>query len=116
MNKNSTSNAAFFSSRLIIGLALCSLGIALGALVVAAPNQTQTAGAPSTILKPTIIYSSYNGVSPRVSDLPVETTLPNGKWEVHKPLPFRPPHAPVEGPVVDAAQQKNAPASEIPGP
>lgn len=116
MNKNSTTNAGFFRSRLIVGLALCSLGIALGALVMAAPNQAQNAGAPSTILKPTIIYSSFNGVSPKVSDLPVETTLPNGKWEVHTPLPFHSPHAPVLGPVVDAAQQFTAPIFEIPGP
>ncbi len=115
MNRKSASKSGFFSSRLIIGVALCSLGIALGALVVAAPDQSQKAGAQSAF-KPTIIYSAYNGVSPRVRDLPVETTLPNGQWEVHKPLPFHPPHAPIAGPVVDAAQQTLAPIFEIPTP
>jgi hypothetical protein len=115
MNKQSASKAGFLTSRVLTGLTLSSLGVILCALVIAAPDQSQNAPAQS-VLRPTVYYSSYNGVSRRVSDLPVETTLPNGTYEVHTPLPFRPPHAPAKLPVVDAVQQMFAPSLRIPGP
>jgi hypothetical protein len=85
MNKKSASKSGFLNSRIILGIALCSVGVALGALVVAAPNQPQKADAQEGVgFKPMVRYSIYNGVSPKVSDLPVEMGSRNGEWESHQ--------------------------------
>ena len=117
MNKKSASSSGFLNLRIVLAVALSSAGLALGALVMAGTNQSQrTTAQNNAALHPSVLYSVYNGVSPRVRDLPVQMGERNGQWESHAPRPFRPPQPPPKLPVVDLAQQMDLPVGEIPAP
>lgn len=115
MNKNSTASSGFFTTRLLLGLTLSIIGISLGAFLIAAPNQP-TKPSPNTAFKPTVIYSNYNGVSPRLRDLPTQMGERNGTWVLDRPRPIRPPGPPAKLPVVDRVQQTAMSALTMPPP
>ena len=119
MKKKSSSKSGFFTPRFILAFVLCSAGAGLGVLSWAAstPSGGKTNSTQSAVgFGPIVRYSVYNGVSPRVSDLPIIRTLPNGTYESHPVLPIHPPHAPPELPVVDLVQQLTMPAIAMPAP
>ena len=69
MKKNRTARSGLFNPRLILALALCSVGASLTMLAFAAPTPGKsTAQNSEASLSPTIIYSAYNAVSPAVRD------------------------------------------------
>jgi hypothetical protein len=118
MNKKSASKSAFFNPRIFAACLLVTIGVSLGVISFAAPTSPKRgpAQAGSSSLQPVVINSTYNGVSPRLRDLPVTITMPNGTYESHAPLPIRPPHAPPQLPVVDPVQQTTMPAIAMPAP
>jgi hypothetical protein len=115
MNKNSTASSGFFTTRLLLGLTLSIIGISLGAFLIAAPSQP-IKPSPNAAFKPTVIYSNYNGVSPRLRDLPTQMGERNGTWVLDRPRPIRPPGPPAKLPVVDRVQQTAMSALTMPPP
>src|ERR1700719_201391 len=106
--------SGFSNPRIAFAAVLCSAGICLIIFSLATPAAaTRSVGDP---LRPVVIYSVYNAVSPKISDLPLVKNVPNGTWEVHKPLPIHAAQPPPQLPVIDAAQQKTAPALAMPAP
>jgi hypothetical protein len=117
MNKKSNSKSGFLNPRVLIGVAFCLSGVSLAMLgLSASPILRSQSSTAKSALSPTIIYSRYNGISPKIADLPTKVTSPNGTWEVHTPLPIHPAQPPPKLPVVDLAQQKVAPAIAMAAP
>src|SRR4029077_1221525 len=104
MNKNSTASSGFFTTRLVLGLTLSIIGISLGAFLIAAPSQP-IKPSPNAAFKPAVIYSNYNGVSPRLRDLPTQMGERNGTWVLDRPRPIRPPGPPAKLPGGDRGGQ-----------
>jgi hypothetical protein len=65
---------------------------------------------------PVIRQSLFNGVSPRLRDLPVTRTPANGTWKVHQIRPIHAAHAPPQRPVYDPVQQTSPGLLAIPAP
>jgi hypothetical protein len=117
MNKKSVSKSGFFNPRVFLAFVLCSAGVSLGMFSLAAPPSSKKPSPQSAAqFKPTIIYSSANGISRRLRDLPAIRTAPNGTYESHAPLAIHPPHVPPQLPVQDPAQQTIMPALAMPSP
>ena len=118
MKKESKFMSGLFNPRVAFALLLCSAGISLAIFSTATPaaaKRSLNAGVAGS-LRPEVIYSVYNGVSPKVSDLPRVANVPNGTYEAHGPLTRGhlgpPPHLPA----VDSVQQTTAPSAAMPAP
>jgi hypothetical protein len=118
MKKNSSSKLGFFTPRFLLGISLFSTGAFLAIHAFGAPlvSRAKSSAANSTTFQPVIRYSLYNGVSPRMRDLPVVKNTLNGDHESHAPLPIHPPHAAPQLPVVDPIQQLIMPALAMAAP
>ena len=114
MKKNLISR--FISPRSAFALALCVTGVCLAILSMATPVAAKRGVALNGGLQPIIIYSAYNGVSPKITELPLVSNVPTGKYEAHGPLTrghLGPaPHLPA----VDPVQQTTAPSAAVAAP
>jgi Dockerin type I domain len=117
MKKNPSSKAGFFTPRFFLALVLCSSATGLAMFSFATPAGFQK-GSVQRIgqFKPAIFYSSANGISPRVVDLPTIKKASGEGWESHAPLRIHPLHAAPQLPVNDPVQQTTMPALAIPAP
>src|SRR5260370_41083244 len=100
MNKNTNSKSGIFNPRVLLAFALCSAGVSLTMVAFAGPTsgKSSTAQANASLVKPTIISSTYNAVSPAVRDLPL--ALPTTQLADRELPPVKPNH-PVPANFVD---------------
>src|ERR1700731_1982275 len=72
MKKNRNSKSGIFNPRIFAAFVLVMFGVSLGVFSFAAPTSGRRSAARdnTSLVKPTIIYSTYNAVSPAVRDLP----------------------------------------------
>jgi len=105
MKKNPNPKSGLFNPRVLLGCALCSVGVCLAMLSFAAPASTKKLTPQSSAqLKPVVIESTVNGVSLAVRDLP--TGVPTRPREVEHGLLRVKPNRPVPAGFVDQAVQK----------
>src|SRR3984893_2765179 len=105
MKKNPNPKSGLFNPRVLLGCALCSVGVCLAMLSFAAPASTKKLTPQSSAqLKPVLIESTVNGVSLAVRDLP--TGVPTRPREVEHGLLRVKPNRPVPAGFVDQAVQK----------
>ena len=115
MKTNRTSKSAFLNTRFLFAFSLCSAGAALALLSFAAsPGGHAIKGVSA--FKPVVRYSLLNGVSPKLSELPMIKTPTSGFWEAEPVRPIHPPHAPPQLPVYDPVQQTVMAAVAMPSP
>jgi hypothetical protein len=115
--KNPSSESGVFNPRLFLALILCSVGASLAVLSIAAPTAPSGSAAQSTgKFKPLVVDSFSNGVSRRISDLPLATPVHGPPYVVHPIRPLHPPQPVPKLPVVDPVQQITAPALAMPTP
>ncbi len=115
MKKNPASKSGFFNARIFTAFVLATFGVSLGVFSFAAPTsgKRSTAGDNTSLVKPTIISSTSNAVSPAVRDLPLalpETQLGD------RDLPPVKPVQPVATNFVDQALQTAMPAAATAAP
>jgi hypothetical protein len=107
--------SAFLNLRVLFAFLLCSAGAALALLSFAAsPGGHVTKG--SRTFQPVVRNSLLNGVSPKLSELPVIKTPANGFFEAEPVRPIHAPHAPPQLPVYDPVQQTIMAATAMPSP
>ena len=117
MKKNPDPRAGIFNPRILLALALCAIGGVLAVFSFATPASSKKLPPQSRgQLRPTIIYSAFNGISPRMRDLPAIRTVPNGTYESHGPLPIRPAGPQPHLPAFDPVQQTTMPSLAMPAP
>ncbi|HEV2045363.1 MAG TPA: carboxypeptidase-like regulatory domain-containing protein [Chthoniobacterales bacterium] len=105
MKKNPNPKSGLFNPRVLLGCALCSVGVCLAMLSFAAPASTKKLTPQSSAqLKPVVIESTVNGVSLAVRDLP--TGVPTGPREIEHGLLRVKPNRPVPAGFVDKAVQQ----------
>src|ERR1700730_1070032 len=115
MKKNTGSNSAFFNARVVFGFLLCSTGVLLAMLALAAPApSSKTAAQGPDAFKPVVIKSLYNGVSPALRDL--TTTAPTARGEVESELRRVKLSRPVPEGFVDSIVQTSLGALAMPAP
>lgn len=110
--------SGLFNPRVGFALVLCSAGICLAIFSLATPaaaTRSLSLGA-SAPAQPIVIYSVFNGVSPKMSELPKASNIPNGTWEAHGPLVIHRSVPPPHFPVVDPVHQTTAPSVAMPAP
>src|ERR1700737_1326993 len=118
MKKDRNSKSGFFNPRIFAAFVLVTFGVSLGVFSFAAPTSGKngTAQNNASLVKPTIISSTYNAVSPAVRDLPKVNPLSAPAETEHGLLRVRPTN-PVPAGFVDQAVQSSAPAvATIPAP
>jgi Carboxypeptidase regulatory-like domain len=115
MKKNPASKSGFFNPRVFLAFILCSGGALLGmfSLAAQAPSGKSTAPDNTSLVKPTIISSTYNAVSPAVRDLPV--AQPTAPLLIAELPPVHPNH-PVPADFVDQVVQTAMGVLAIPSP
>src|ERR1700720_2919394 len=104
MNKKSPAKSGFFNPRIFAAFVLVTFGVSLGVFSFAAPTPGKRSTAPdnTSLVKPTIISSAYNAVSPAVRDLPL--ALPTTQL-ADRELPPIHPNKPIPGNFVDQVVQ-----------
>src|SRR5260370_768332 len=118
MRKRSLSKSGFFNPRIFAAFVLVTFGVSLGVYSFAAPTsgRQSTAQDNTSLVKPTIISSAYNAVSPAVRDLPKVNPL-SAPAEAEHDLPRVKPTHPVPTGFVDKAVQASlAAVATIPAP
>ena len=114
MNKKSGSKSGFFNPRVFGAFILITFGISLGVFSFAASQGSSKAAQDSAAVKPTVINSTYNGVSQAVRDLPKAAIA--GPTEVADTLPPVKPTHPVPTNFVDQVLQTAMAAAAAPAP
>jgi len=118
MNKKTAAKSGFFNPRIFAAFVLVTVGVSLGVFSFAAPTSARRSATRdnASLVKPTIISSTYNAVSPAVRDLPKVNPLSAPAETEHGLLRVRPTN-PVPAGFVDQAVQSSAPAvATIPAP
>src|ERR1700682_2411126 len=115
MKKNPASKSGIFTTRVVLAFALCSAGVSLAVISLAAPTPSSKSAATGPgALKPVVIRSTLNGVSPAARDLPI--AAPTGPREVEHDLLRVKPNHPVPPGFVDPAAQTFAALLAMPAP
>jgi hypothetical protein len=105
MNKKSAVKSGFFNPRIFAAFVLVTFGVSLGVFSFAAPtSQKRSQGLDNGAVQPTIINSTFNGVSKAVRDLPRAATS-TGQIEADNGLPSVKPLQPVPTNFVDQIVQ-----------
>src|SRR4029077_13083352 len=115
MNKKSAAQSGFFNPRIFVAFVLVTFGVSLGVFSFAAPTsgKSSTAQPNASLVKPTIISSTYNAVSSAVRDLPLAGPIAS---RVENELgPVKPVH-PVATNFVDQVVQTAMPAAATAAP
>jgi hypothetical protein len=118
MKKAFNSNSGIFNPRMFGAFVLVTVGISLGVVSLAAPasGKRRPAQDNASLVKPTVINSTFNGVSSAVRDLPKVNPLSAPAETEHGLLRVRPTN-PVPAGFVDQAVQSSAPAvATVPAP
>jgi hypothetical protein len=121
MNKKSAGKSGFFNPRIFAAFVLVTFGVSIGIFSFAAPTsgKSSTAQANTSVVKPTVINSTYNAVSTAVRDLPL---APPTQARVETELPSVKPLQPVPSSFVDKivqtalAQTKQGVLAAMPSP
>jgi len=114
MKKDSNSKSGIFNPRVVLAFTLCSGGALLGMLSLAAPApSSKTNASDPGALKPVVITSITNGVSPAVRDLPL--ALPTTQL-ADRELPPVHPNQPVPTNFVDQVVQSAMGVLAVPSP
>jgi hypothetical protein len=117
MKKNLLSKAGIFNPRVVLAFALCSVAVSLAVFsVTAAPTRRGKIRSTSTasVLKPEVINSAANAVSPAARDLPIAASI--GQHEVEPNLPPVKTLHPVPLGYADTAAQTVASLLAMPAP
>jgi Carboxypeptidase regulatory-like domain len=115
MNKKSAAKSGFFNARIFAAFVLVTFGVSIGIFSFAAPTSGRRSATQdnTSLVKPTIIYSTSNAVSPAVRDLP--PALPTTQV-ADRDLPPVKPVQPVATNFVDQAVQTAMPAAATAAP
>ena len=105
MKENPSHKTGFHNPRFLLAFLCCSLGLSLAVLSFTASAASKGPAKNQASFKPVVIHSAANGISLRVSDLPLVKHSTPTSWESHPPLPIRAPFTPPQLPVHDAVQQ-----------
>jgi len=117
MKRNPTSKSGLFNPRILFSFSLCSVGVLLAMFSFAVPTPSSRIGAQVTgEFKPVIIYSSANGISQAVRDLPIVLPTAPTEWIAEGPRPLHPPQPLPTLPVHDPVQQTSPGLLTMPSP
>jgi hypothetical protein len=116
MNKKTGGKSGFFNPRIVTAFILVTIGISIGVFSFAAPQKSSKTAQDSQAVQPTVINSTFNGVSKAMRDLPKVNPLSAPAEAEHDLLRVKPTQ-PVPAGFVDQAVQSAAPAvATIPAP